>query len=169
MKHFTINLFVTGLLGTGLGSAQTPVAEQIKFVLTQDLVRRSTENGKPIEVIVPSPRAVMPGDLLREETTLTNVSGKALGSFQVTVPVPTGTEFAGSASLNPARWKLTYSADSGKTYSETPTRTVTVSENGKTVTKKVTADPSQYTHVRWVVASLKKDESLKLSFRVKVK
>ena len=154
---------------TGLTHAQSRANGQIQFVLAQDLVKQNVENGKQVEVIVPSPKAVMPGDILREEVTLKNVSGKALNNVQVSVPVPNSTEFTGLASANKSRWNLTYSADNGKTYSEAPTRTVTVTENGKTVTKKVAAPISTYTNVRWVVTTLKPDESLKLSFRVKVK
>ena len=152
---------------TGLTTAQTAEG-QIHFVLAQDLVKQHMENGQQVEVIIPSPKAVMPGDLLREEVTLKNVSGKTLSHVQITVPVPSGTEFSGNVSLN-RRWNQTFSTDHGQTYSETPTRTVTVTENGKTVARKVTAPTNTYTNVRWVVTTLKPDESLKLSFRVKVK
>lgn len=172
MKRFAITsrtLASLALAVTCLTYAQSRAEGQVQFVLAQDLVKQNTENGKPVEVIIPSPQAVMPGDILREEVTLKNVSGKALNNVQVSVPVPRGTEFTGNASLNRSRWNLLYSADNGKTFSETPTHTVTVTENGKTVTKKVTAPTGTYTNVRWIVTTLKPDESLKLSFRVKVK
>lgn len=168
MKRFTHFLPTSLLLASGLAFAQNPVNGQVRALLRQDLIKSSPENGKVVEIVLPDPKAVMPGDILREETTVTNNSGKMLKNVQVTVPIPQGTEFSGQASIN-SRWLLLYSADQGKTYSALPTRTVSVTENGKTLTKQVTVPTSAYTNVRWVVTQLKPDESLKLSFRVKVK
>lgn len=168
MKRFLHPLLLFSLLAAGLAFAQNPANGQVRVSLRQDMIKSSAENGKVVEVVLPDPKAVMPGDILREETTLTNVSGKVLKNVQVTVPIPQGTEFGGQVSVNP-RWLLLYSADQGKNYSALPTRLVSVTENGKTLTKKVAVPASAYTNVRWVLASLKPDESLKLSFRVKVK
>ncbi len=165
----------TVLLGlTALAAAQTPassvtVNKVIKFVLAQDLIKTSTVDGTTTEQVVLGPKTVLPNDILREEVTVTNISGKALNTVYVGIPVPKGTEFSGQATPTNERWKLLYSIDNGKTYAATPTRTVTVTENGKSVTKQVAAPTNTYTNVRWTVATLKKDESLKLSFRVKVK
>lgn len=149
---------------TGAGSATG-----VRVSLAQDLVRSQVQGGKTVETIVQSPKSVLPGDVLREETTVRNVSGKAVKSLLVGVPVPRGTEYSGAATPSAARWKLLFSNDGGKTYSALPMRTVTVTENGKTTTKQVPAPINTYSHVRWAVTDLKPDETLKFDFRVRVK
>ncbi|MCD0164914.1 hypothetical protein [Deinococcus sp. 12RED42] len=151
-------------------AAQTSTVQQnVKFTLNQDLVKRTVANGKTTETIVENPKTVLPGDLLREQVTLVNTSGRRTGQLLVNVPVPKGTEFLELTTPNTDRWKVQYSIDGGKAYSVAPTRTVSVTENGRTVTRQVAAPLSAYTNVRWTVTSMNPDESLKLSFRVKVK
>lgn len=163
-------LWAAGFLVVGgLAGAQTDAARQVSFVLRQDLIRQTSAGGQLTEEVVPAPKSVLPGDLLREEVTVRNVSGRALSPVKVSVPVPTGTTFAGTATPAGPRWTLTYSADGGKTYALNPKYAITVTENGQTVTRTVVAPPSAYTNVRWTVSTLKLDEPLKLSFRVKVK
>ncbi|WP_343757573.1 hypothetical protein [Deinococcus depolymerans] len=141
----------------------------MKFTLNQDLVRRTVTNGKTTETLVENPKTVLPGDLLREQVTLVNTSDRRVAQLLVNVPVPRGTEFAELTTPNTDRWKVQYSVDGGKAFSASPTRTVTVTENGRSVTRQVPAPPSAYTNVRWTVTNINPDETLKLSFRVKVK
>ncbi len=157
------------LLMTGLAAAQVAVPRQVSFVLSQDLVKQGVVSGKTVEQMVPTPKTVVPGDLLREEVAFKNVSAQSLKSLNVSVPVPVGTEFAGAATPSNGRWNLFFSVDGGKTYAAVPQQKVTVTENGKAVSRLVAAPQSAYTHVRWTVASMNADESLKLSFRVRVK
>ncbi|MDB5044358.1 MAG: hypothetical protein JWQ08_408 [Deinococcus sp.] len=164
-----LGLTVMAAAQTTPAAASAAVSKSIKFVLAQDLIKTTTVEGKTVEQVVLSPKTVLPADILREEVTVTNVSGKALNQVSVGIPVPKGTEFSGQATPSTDRWKLLYSIDGGKTYAATPTRAVTLTENGKTVTKQVAAPINTYTNVRWTLVTLKKDESLKLSFRVKVK
>lgn len=150
--------------------AQPAAPQNVTFTLTQDLVKRSADSsGRVTETIIAAPRTVLPGDILREEVTLRNVSGRRLGQLNVTVPVPRGTEFSVLTTPAGERWKVTYSTDSGKTFSAQPRRTVTTTENGRQVTRQVPIPTSSYTTVRWTVTSLTPDETLKFSFRVKVK
>lgn len=162
-------ILLTSLLAA-VALAQTPVVQNgVKFVLAQDLIKTTTTAGKTTETVVQNPKTVIPGDILREEVTLTNVSGKQINQVLVGIPVPKGTEFSGSVTPDSDRWKVQYSIDLGKTFSPTPMKTVTVTENGKAVTKQVPAPTNTYTNVRWTVTSVKPDETLKLGFRVKVK
>lgn len=163
-------LLTTAALAQTANVAQTAsVKNGVKFTLAQDLIKRSVVGGKTVEEVVKSPKTVIPGDILSEEVTLQNVSGKALSQVLVGIPVPKGTEFSGNVTPDSDRWKVQYSTDSGKTYSPNPMKTVTVTENGKSVTKQVPAPTNTYTNVRWTVTNLKVDETLKLGFRVKVK
>ena len=62
-----------------------------------------------------------------------------------------------------------YSVD-GKTFGPAPLKkTVTVTENGRSVLKEVEVKPSEYTTVRWTVPELGVDQTLKLGYRIQVK
>ncbi|GGJ85539.1 hypothetical protein [Deinococcus aquiradiocola] len=153
---------------TATPAKTTPATPPVKVSLAQDGIKTATVNGKAVETVVPSPKTVLPGDVLREEVTVTNVSTKVVRNSVISVPVPKGTVYAGNATPTGDRWNTVYSIDGGKTFTATPMKTVTVTENGKSVTKQVAAPANEYTNVRWVIAQLAADESLKLSFRVRV-
>lgn len=163
MKQFTTIL----ALVVTMAAAQQTAAPAVKVTLTQDQIKTATVDGKAVETVVASPKTVLPGDVLREEVTVVNVSGKPVKSPIISVPVPKGTVYAGSATPGNDRWNTLYSID-GKAYSATPMKTVSVTENGKSVSKQVAASPSEYTNVRWLIGQLGADETLKLSFRVRV-
>ncbi|WP_407569367.1 hypothetical protein [Deinococcus altitudinis] len=163
MKQFTTILALVATMAT----AQQTAAPAVKVTLTQDQIKTATVDGKAVDTVIASPKTVLPGDVLREEVTVVNVSGKPVKSPIISVPVPKGTVYAGSATPGNDRWNTLYSID-GKAYSATPMKTVTVTENGKSVTKQVAAPASEYTNVRWLIGQLGADETLKLSFRVRV-
>ncbi|GGR99584.1 hypothetical protein [Deinococcus sedimenti] len=153
-----------------LTAASAQSSPNVTFTLTQDLVKRSTDSsGKTVETIIDSPKTVLPGDVLREQVTLRNVSGRRLGQLNVNVPIPRGTEFSVLTTPATDRWTVSYSIDGGKTFSAQPRRTVTTTENGQSVTRQQPAPPTTYTNVRWTLTSMNPDETLKFSFRVKVK
>ena len=172
MTTVALAVSVAGAQGTTTAQTTTPVKpappQTVKVTLTQDQIKASTVNGKTVETVVPNPKTVLPGDVLREEVTVVNVAGKIIKNPVISVPVPKGTVYAGSATPTGDRWNTVYSIDSGKTYSATPMKTVTVTENGKSVTKQVAAAPKDYTNVRWQIGQLGPDDTLKLSFRVRV-
>ncbi|GAA3997357.1 hypothetical protein GCM10022631_04910 [Deinococcus rubellus] len=164
MKRSTPTLLLTLLLGTALAQATTP----LKLVLSQSLVQTVTENGKSTEKLIPEPTSVLPGAVLEEALTATNTLGKSMANVAVNLPVPAGTVYLNS--LKPeGSVKTLFSIDKGKTFAAAPLKkTVTVTENGKTVQKEVEVSPSEYTNVRWVLGELAAGGSLKLGFRVKV-
>ena len=137
--------------------------------MAQALVRVSVQGGMRVEEFIQSPRAVQSGDILREAITVQNVRGKAIARVTVGIAVPRETVFSGGVTPDHARWTVAYSVNGGRSYSPRPTREVTVTENGKTVIRSQPAPPESYTNVRWTVTDLKKDETIKLSFRVRVK
>lgn len=163
-------LLIPGLLpgGAATAPARAAASPALRFVMTQTLVRPAAA-GASADSYVPSPASVVPGDLLREEIAVTNVSGAALRGVLVAVPVPGGTAYAGSATPAASGWTLQFSDDRGRTYAARPGRSVSTAENGKTVSRQVAAPPETYTHVRWTVATLRPGETLKFSFRVRVR
>ncbi|GGO27616.1 hypothetical protein [Deinococcus humi] len=168
-------VLLTGLGLAGLTLAQSapgpaPVIRNgVSFVMAQDLVKVSLQGGKRVEQFIQSPRAVQSGDILREEITVRNVRGKAIAQVTVGVPIPRETVLSGGVTPDSARWTVAYSVDGGRTYSPKPTRGVTVTENGTGITRQQPAPPETYTNVRWTVTDLKKDETVKLGFRVRVR
>ncbi len=174
MKKLMTVVALMGTVATAQQAAQpavkaaTQTAAAVRVTLAQDQIRASTVDGKTVESVIASPKTVLPGDVLREEVTVVNVSGKVVRSPVISVPVPKGTVYAGSATPSGERWNTQYSTDLGKSYAATPMKTVTVTENGKSVTRQVAAPVTEYTNVRWVITQLAAEESLKLSFRVRV-
>ncbi|ULH14964.1 hypothetical protein MF271_13460 [Deinococcus sp. KNUC1210] len=175
MKRMMVSLMVLGGSAGAFQAAQPATPTQssaktplVRVSLTQDQIKTTTVNGKAVETVIPSPKSVLPDDVLREEVTAVNVSGKLVKNPTISVPVPKGTTFVGSATAGNDRWNTQYSIDNGKTYAASPQKSVTTTENGKSVTKQVAALPSEYTNVRWAIGTLMIDETLKFSFLVKV-
>ncbi|BDP42740.1 hypothetical protein DAETH_27090 [Deinococcus aetherius] len=171
MKRLPLTLACL-LASPGAWAQSPPISTtqpRVQFTLTQDLVRRVQQGGQDVEQIVPNVKTVVPGDLLREQISVKNVGGETLRRVFVGSPVPRGTEFVGEVTANTSRWRVEYSIDDGRTYNAAPRRTVTVSENGQTVTREVIAPVSTYTHVRWTVGELGPGKTLKFAFRVRVK
>ncbi|GGL96800.1 hypothetical protein [Deinococcus aerophilus] len=157
-----------GLEPGGQARAQAPapiIRNSVTFVMTQAVVQPARSAGGP-ETLVQSPRTALPGDVLREELTLRNVSGGRLARVEVAVPVPRETQFSGGVTPDTARWRVSYSVDGGQTYSPRPQRQGTGPAGEPRLEP---APPESYTHVRWVLTDLRADEAVKLWFRVKVR
>ena len=162
--------WLAGLSVLGLAAAQGNLSQNLKLTLTQDLIRSVTQNGKTVEERISSPSGILPGAVLQEEVTAQNIAGRALGSFNLDVPLPPGTQFLGAATPSGARWRTQFTAPCGGkplAYAEAPL-SCTELVNGKSVTRQV--KPSEYSNtVRWVVSEMKVGETLKFGFRVRVK
>ncbi|MEF2278993.1 hypothetical protein V3W47_11855 [Deinococcus sp. YIM 134068] len=169
MRRLALPFVFASLLPAQAAPPAPSSPPRVEFTVSQDLVRRVTQGDRVAEQFVQGVKLVVPGDLLREEVGVRNVSGGVLRDVSVGMPVPRGTFFGGGATATTGRWRVEYSADDGRTYSATPKRRVTVSENGLSVTREVAAPVSEYTHVRWVLSELRAEETLKFSYRVRVK
>ncbi|AWN22380.1 hypothetical protein DKM44_03300 [Deinococcus irradiatisoli] len=164
MKLSVHPLLLTTLLGAALAQGASP----LKLVLSQALVQAVTENGKSVEKLVTEPKAVLPGAVLEQAVAATNTLDKAIGNVIVNLPVPAGTTYLTTVAVS-SEVKTLFSADKGKTFAAAPlTKTITVTENGKAVQKEVEVKPAEYTNVRWVIAQLPAQNTVKLGFRVKV-
>ena len=162
--------WLVGLSVLGLAAAQGNLSQSLKLTLTQDLIRSTVRDGKTVEERIPSPSGILPGAVLLEEVTAQNVSGKALGSFHLDIPLPPGTQFLGAATPSGPRWHTQFTASCGGkplAYAEAPL-SCTETVNGKSVTRQV--KPSEYSNtVRWVLSDMKVGETLKFGFRVRLK
>ncbi|THF85032.1 hypothetical protein E7T09_18500 [Deinococcus sp. KSM4-11] len=156
------------LAALGLGTVLAQTANPIVLNLTLFAVHSVQADGKTTEQLVPNPGNVLPGDVLSQVVTVKNTGTKAVMNLPVTLPVPKNTFYmAPEAGLPVTRTE--YSID-GKTFAPAPLmKSVTVTENGKSVTKQVEVKPGEYTAVRWYVAELGAQATVKLGYRIQVK
>lgn len=159
-------LLLLALPGAALARSASPLV----LDLSQALLQTVTVNGKATEKRTPNPRAARPGDTLVQTLTARNVSGRPLTNVALRLPVPAGTVYLAPDGSTPNGIRTEYSIDGGKTFAPAPLkRKVTVTENGKAVTKEVEVRPSEYNAVRWTIATLPAGAEQKLGFRVQVK
>lgn len=155
---------------TLLTVAAAQAAEPLQLVLRSALVLTVKDGKTTREVLTPAPKTVRPGDLLQDAVTAANTGKNALQDVGVILPIPRGTHYTGTATPGTARAALEFSADGGNAYATAPlTRLVTVTEAGKTVTKRVTIPENEYTHVRWTIRNLAPAEKLTFSARFRVR
>lgn len=148
--------------------AQTQAATPLTLNLVMSLVKNVTVNGKVTEQLTPAPKSVLPGDVLSQVVTVTNTGKIVQRGSVVRLPVPASTVYL-APEKGMAAARTEYSIDGGKTFSANPKRKVTVTENGKSVTREVPAKPNEYQSVRWTVPELAPGQSLKLGYRIQVK
>ncbi|GAA0513875.1 hypothetical protein [Deinococcus depolymerans] len=165
MNTRTPLLIATLLAGTALAQGATPLT----LNLNMSLVRSVKVDGKVTEQFSPSPKNVLPGDLISQVVNVRNTGSRALTNVPVTLPVPKNTVYvAPEKDMNVARTE--YSIDGGKTFAAAPLKKkVTVTENGKTVTREVDVKPNEYTAVRWTISEIGANQTLKLGYRVQVR
>lgn len=153
------------LMGAALAQGSSPLT----LTLAQTVVTQATVNGRTIETLTPAPKSILPGTVLSQVVTARNTGKTTLKGVVVNLPVPRSTIFLTTDAL-PELTKTLYSIDGGKTFAAAPlTKRVTVTENGVSVQKVVTVQPSEYTNVRWMVSSLAPGAEVKVGFRIKVR
>ncbi len=165
MNRFTPALSMTLLTLSGLALAATVNPNSPTLSLSLMKVTVVTKDGVKQEVLSPADK-VNPGDMLLQRATLR--SPRALKNGNIILPVPKNTRFLSGTASTFKDYKMDFSADSGKTFSAQPTKTVTVTENGKSVTKQVPVPETDYTSVRWNVTSLPAGGEVTVDFRVAV-
>lgn len=164
MKNLA-TLFMTTLV---IGTAAAQASKYLTVDLALNTVKTVMENGKPVERLTPA-RSSLPGDLLSQVVTVKNIHTQDLKNVRVPVNVPANTVYVtAEPALDAVRAE--YSIDGGKTFAPAPLkRKVTVTENGKTVTREVEVKASEYQAVRYTIPALNAGQTLKFGFRVKVK
>lgn len=166
-------------LGVAPAVAQTnntaPATQQarqspVQLVLNDFLVTTLRgADGKETERLNPDASRVRPGDVIQYDLSAKNVGRTSLGNVRPSLPVPAGTVFVASSG-GTAGATTEYSFDGGKTFGQAPLfKTVTVTENGRSVTKRVQVQPSEYTNVRWNIGTLTPNQTHKMTLRVRVR
>jgi uncharacterized repeat protein (TIGR01451 family) len=143
MKLFSLSCLIA-VASLGLVNAQQP-----QIVLNVQLEQELTitdDTGKP-QVVRRKVDKSKPGDLLVYTLVYTNSGSTPVNDATVNDPVPVGTVLLpGSATGEKSR--ISFSADAGKSYSAFPAQVDVIGPDGKTISKKASAD--EYTHIRWV-------------------
>lgn len=161
------SMFVTAALCACTALAQQ--ASPLKLELSQSLVQTVKEGGKASEKLLPVPGGVRPGDLLQNDLLVTNTGKTELRDVRPQLQLDRGVLYL-SQSGAPEGTLVEFSLDGGKTFGVAPLkRRVTVTENGKSVTREVEVSPSEYTTIRWTLPHLDPAQSLKLSVRLRVR
>ncbi|OLV19009.1 hypothetical protein [Deinococcus marmoris] len=168
MKRHAPTLLVTLLL-CGAVSAFAQGGGPVSLKLSMLAVKTIKIDGKPTEQLLPNPGSVNPGDVISQVISVKNATAKAIRDLPVQLPVPKNTVYlAPEKGLDGTR--TMYSIDGGKTFAAAPLKkTITVTENGKSVQKEVEVRPSEYNAVRWTVAELGPGQTLELGYRIQVK
>ncbi|WP_034387903.1 DUF11 domain-containing protein [Deinococcus sp. YIM 77859] len=152
------------------GAAMAQSASPLVLHAAQALLQTVTVGGKVTEKRVADPASVRPGDILAQTVTARNVSARALGNVAVKLPVPPNMVYLAPDGPTPEGVRTEYSIDGGKTFAPAPLKKkVTVTENGKAVTREVEVRPSEYQAVRWTIPLLPAGAEKTLGFRVQVK
>lgn len=146
---------------------QAPLELRLEdFIVTEV----TSPEGKIVEKLIPDASTVLPNQVIQYELTAENHLKQPLTGVKPTLAVPDSTIFVASSTNGADNIVTEYSYDGGKTFGTAPLfKTVTVTENGKTVTKKVKVQPYEYTNVRWNLGKLKGDAQQKLILRVRVR
>lgn len=163
-----IGALVAGSAVASSASAQN--ASPLKLTQTLDIVRTTTVDGKSVEKLVDATKVgPFPGEVLQNGFRAEVVGKTKLTNIRLPVKVPANTSYLSQQCSSP-EVKATYSIDGGKTFAAAPLKkTVTVTENGKSVTKTVTVDPSEYQAIKWDYPAMNPSSVISCSMRLKVK
>jgi uncharacterized repeat protein (TIGR01451 family) len=148
-------LIAATLLATQIQAAPTVAAtknEPIQVKLENFKVSTNNE-GKEVLLVA---KEAKPGEVLEYRATYTNVSTKAIGNLVATLPIPKGTEYQAKTAMPVAGAEATLD---NVTFAPVPLMTPD---------KKQPISPKEYRALRWKVSTLKANEAIVVSARVKV-
>lgn len=147
--------------GTGAWAKDTPKLE-LKIVMEKEI--RSVKDGKEVVERTPAGK-VKPGEMYVYTVTYTNTGKGEARNAKIVDVIPKGMVYvAGSAEGKDAT--VTCSIDGGKSFHAPPVKYKAKKPDGKTEEKE--AEPSMYTHIKWMVKSVQPGASGTVSFRANV-
>ena len=158
-KRF-ISIVVGGVIAAmGLTSATAQKAAieplQVKLVRSKIVLEGGREATQSAAIAIP-------GDILEEVATYTNISKAPLKSVEATLPIPASTELVMS-SIKPANAKASID---GKNFSKIPLTRKVRQANGVELEQPVPI--SEYRYLRWYPGELAPDKPMSFSARFKV-
>lgn len=154
------------LAALGVASAQN-AASPIKLTGFTMLVTPASADGKTEEKLSDvAGKGVNPGNVLELGQKIENTSKMNVNNVRLNMPLSAAVAYTSQKCSTSAT--AAFSID-GKTYANPLKKTVTVTENGKSVTKEVNVEPSEYKFVRWTLPTIKSGEVVNCAVRAKVK
>jgi hypothetical protein len=165
MKRTPLSLTRFTLIALGIAALSSAALAAPTLTVSILNITSVTKDGVKSEVLTPT-KTVHPGEVLMQRAVLK--TDKALVNGRVTLPLSANTRYLpGSASVLPGT-VLDFSADGGKTFSLKPLKTVTVTENGKTVEKTIAVPESEYNALRWTITQTAPGSETIVSYRYQV-
>ena len=155
MKYLMILMLALILpsLATAAPNVKVSIAAEKEVVII--------EQGKRVKKRV-SADEVFPGDTVYYILTFDNKGNEEAKDVVLVDPIPESTMYINGTAFGPGS-EITFSIDQGKTYKNPSLLSYKVDG------KKRVASPEQYTHIRWIVKSLKPGKSGHAGFQVRVK
>ncbi len=134
---------------------------KVNMVVQEEVIVTNKDGEKTTKLIAPA--SVIPGDTVVYTTYVKNTGKTSADEVTINNPIPAEiTYFEGSATQENA--SVTFSIDGGKSYA-LPENLVVVEEDGK----ERPATHKDYTHIQWVLNTIKPGEQIQVSFHGKLK
>ncbi|MBW4497953.1 MAG: hypothetical protein KME26_33815 [Oscillatoria princeps RMCB-10] len=147
-----------------------PIAQKAAVELRLDAQKRVVvRDGLQKEQVswqtLASDAPVQPGDVIRFVQSLNARSQRQVKNLVLTQPIPPRTVYILNSAAGTGKVTITYSTDSGKTYSATPEIEVR-QPDGRVVRQPAPA--ANYTHIRWKFAQVTAPAAALATFQVAV-
>ncbi len=123
------------------------------------------KNGQKTPKMVPV-KKVNSGDTVQYTLSYKNSGNEDATNAVISDPIPDGTIYVPGTASNEN--DLTFSIDGGKSFKKPALLTYEVKGPGGGAEKR-TATPEEYTHIQWVINTVKAGASGNVSFKVKIK
>lgn len=157
--------FVLALAGAAAHAADDSKGKSDPLVVTMDAFQ-VTKDAAGKEALVKTEK-IEPRQVIEYVLTSRNVSKAALAKVTLLGPIPENTSYIAKSATQAKGLVPVFSIDKGKTFQPEPVKYKVKLPDGKEAEK--VATPDMYTHVRWMVGSIKAGDSTKLRYRVSVK
>lgn len=161
--------FCLAALLLSFATAQEAKKEPVQIVSLTQKVTEIEVNGKKEEKLINvADKGVDPGSLLQLTQNVLNTLPQSVKNLKLNMAIPKETVFK-DQSCSFEDYTALYSIDGQKFSKEPLMKKVKVKENGKEIEKEVKVQPSEYTHVRWEIASLPSNKKHQCYIRAAVK
>jgi len=145
--------------------AMSWAAAEVKVSVSAEQEISVTENGETRSERIPASNA-KPGDELIYTVNYRNAGDETATNVIIEDPIPANSIYVGGSNIAPGV-ETSFSIDGGKSFSDPGSLTYEV-RTADGVHESM-AEPSKYTHIRWILDELSAGESGHTSFRVRVK
>lgn len=165
LRRAAVCFLILALVAVTARAADDPKDKKDPLVVTMDAFRVEKDAAGKEKLV--KTEKVEPSQIIEYVLTCRNVSQGVLTKVALLGPIPENTVYLAKSATQAKALVPVFSIDKGKTFQPEPVKYKVKLPDGKEVEK--VATPDMYTHVRWVVGSIKAGESQKLRYRVSVK